>query len=149
MGARRKKSKKQSAASSQRPPDSTVFFIDRNLGRYTIADAPRAVGEQVEAHDDHLPSEAPDTAWIRLCGTRGWLAITQDKHIRYREGEKAAIQVSKASVFVLRAKTLTGDEMGEVLVAAVPKKKKFASKYAPPFIASVYRDGSVKMLKMS
>jgi len=149
MGARRKKSKKRSAASSQRRPDPTVFFIDRNLGRSTVAAALRTIGEQVEVHDDHLPSDAPDADWINLCGVRRWLAITRDKNIRYREWEKASIRASKARIFVLRAKNLTGEEMGKVLAVAVPKMQSFSNKQAPPFVAAAYRDGSVKMLEMS
>jgi len=53
MNARKRKSRKQSAAKRRLPPDYTIF-IERNLGKHTIARVLRDAGEQVEVHDDHL-----------------------------------------------------------------------------------------------
>lgn len=144
MAAKQKRSKKRSAASSRRPPKPHVFFIERNLGKYKVARALRAAGERVEIHDDYLSPDAPDEEWIRLVGRRGWIAITKDKNIRYRQWEREAIVRYKARIFVIRAKNVTADAIGVVLIKARNRIKRYADGHAPPFVAAIYRDGGVK-----
>ncbi len=66
-----------------------VFFLDRNLGKYTIAEALRQAGANVEIHDDHFQSDAKDEEWLGEVGRRGWIILTNDKKIRYRSNERA------------------------------------------------------------
>jgi len=149
MGGRRKRSRKRSAASSEQQPDSLpTYFIERSLGRYTIANALRAIGRRVEVHDDHLAAKAPDQRWIKLCGDNRWLAITKDRGIRYREWERRAIVEFQAKVYVIRPTNLTGHQIGELLVRALNRIEKFAHKNNPPFLAAIYRDGSVKVYEL-
>lgn len=143
MSARKRRSRKQSAANSRPPPEFT-YFIDRNLGKHKVAEAIRAAGEQVEVHDDHLPQNAPDEDWIQLVGEKGWLAVTKDKNIRYRQSEIAAIRAHAARIFVISPKNVTADDISEILLKASARMKKFAEKTQPPFVAAVYRDGAVK-----
>lgn len=75
---------------SRPPEDRPVLFIDRNLGRHILADRLREAGIPCEVHDDHLPQDATDADWLRLVGTKGWIAIGRDKNIRYRDPEKSA-----------------------------------------------------------
>ena len=144
MGGRRKRLKRLSAASSKQQPSPNVFFIERNLGRHAIAEALRNVGESVRVHDDHLNQDVADEEWIELVGRNGWLAITKDRNIRYRSWELEAIKKHKAKVFVVRAKDLTAQGIAEILLKARARIKRHAKKTTPPFIAAIYRDGSVK-----
>lgn len=137
------KSRKQFVVNSRQPPDF-VYFIDRNLGKHKVADAMRSAGERVEVHDDHLPQNAPDEEWIQLVGEKGWLAVTKDKNIRYRQSEIAAIRSHAARIFVVIPKNVTADDISEILLRASGRMKKFAEKASPPFVAAVYRDGAVK-----
>lgn len=122
----------------------TVFFIERSLGRYTVAQVLRDTGESVEVHDDHLPADAPDEEWVKLVASNGWLAITKDKNIRYRQGENDAINRYGAKVFVIRAKNLAGKDTASILAKAAVKMKRYARENRPPFIVAVYRDGSLQ-----
>jgi Holliday junction resolvase-like predicted endonuclease len=106
-----------------------------------VAAALEAAGIPHELHDDHLPKDAPDEAWIALCAERGWLAVTRDQRIRYRAGEIGAIVEHRASVFVVRAKNATGADVGEVLVATYARMQRFARKHAPPFVVGIDRAG--------
>lgn len=121
-----------------------VFFIERSLGRYKVAQALRDTGELVEVHDDHLPADAPDEEWIKLVAGNGWLAITKDKNIRYRQHENDAINRYGAKVFVIRAKNLAAKDTASILTKAAVKMKRYAKENRPPFIVAVYRDGSLK-----
>lgn len=110
-----RKSKKRSAASSPLPPEPTLF-LDRNLGQHIFADRLRAEGMAVEVHDDHLPQDAPDEAWIALVGAKGWMAITKDRNVRYRAAELEAIWRHAARVIVIRMTNATGPDHAALLV---------------------------------
>ena len=78
-------SRKRSAASfrSKRPSAAPPpFFIDRSLGRLTIASALREQGAEVHTHDTHFAQVARDEEWLAEVGRRGWEVITKDTRIR-------------------------------------------------------------------
>jgi hypothetical protein len=148
MVARKKRSKKLSERSSTKPPDRYTFFVERNLGRYDVPEALRATGADIVVHHDILPEDSPDEDWIRLCGEKGYIAITEDKHIRYRQHELEAIIEYQARVIVLRAKLLTGKQKGEVIAAVLTKIGKFADENSPPFVGRLLRSGQVTRYEM-
>jgi predicted nuclease of predicted toxin-antitoxin system len=123
-----------------------TFFLDRNLGKQTIAAALRQAGAAVQIHDDHFPQDATDVHWLREVGRRGWIVLTKDKRIRYRSHEQTALLQSGVRAFVLIAGNLTGREMAEVFVHALPAIRRFVASHQPPFIAKVTRRGTVSML---
>jgi predicted nuclease of predicted toxin-antitoxin system len=129
--------------SSIKPLSDFVFFAERNLGRYDVPEQMRAAGATVIVHADVLPDASPDEDWIELCGKKGWIAITEDKHIRYRAHEIEAVRHYKAKVFVLRAKQITGLQKGQIIAAALPKLARFAQANDPPFVASLVRSGRI------
>jgi len=143
MNARRRKSKKPSAASSKPQHKEYTLFIERNLGKHVVADCLREAGAKVEIHDDHLAPDAPDEKWISLVGRRHWVAITQDKYIRYRVAEKLAIIDHKARVLVVRAKNMTGKEKGELLASAIPAIQRFTNENKAPFVAGIDRSKKI------
>ena len=143
MGAGRRRSRKRSAANSKPQHKKFVFFLDRNLGREKVRTALRKAGELVEIHDDHLPLDAPDEDWIHLVARENWIAITKDKNIRYRAWERRAIKQYRARVFVITAKNLTGDEIGELLVRRLKKIKDFIEKHEAPFLAGITRGSDI------
>lgn len=144
MAGRRKKSKKQFAASSKRP--ELVIFLDRNLGRTVVAECLRQAGVRVEIHDDHFPDQrTPDETWLRFAGERGWVVITPDARIRYRENEKAAVESASVRQFVLTARGLTGHEIGDLLSKAVPKIYRLTQEFEPPFIGRITKGLKVSL----
>lgn len=143
MNARKRKSRKPSAASNKSLSDQ-VIFIERNLGKHKVAQILQQVGELVEVHDDHLPQNASDEEWIQLVGEHGWLAVTKDKNIRYRQSELEAIKQYRARIFVVRAKNVTADDIGNILLKASNRMKKFSARTKAPFVVAIYGDGSLK-----
>lgn len=121
-----------------------VFYLDRNLGRATIADILRAAGFEVEVHDDHLPQDAPDEDWIQLVAQNQWIGVTKDKNIRYRRSEIAAIKHYQAKVIVVRMKDLTGEQMGQLIAKNGQKILEFISRHSAPVIAGVDRNGKLQ-----
>jgi hypothetical protein len=76
---------------------------------------------------------------------RKWVVLTKDKRIQSRIGERAALMNAGARAFILVSGSLTGPEMGKIFVKALPKMQRFVTKYPPPFIAKVFKDGSLQM----
>lgn len=143
-----RKSRKRSGVSSRQRPETPAFFLDRNLGKHTIATRLRREGIRVEVHDDHLSPDAPDEEWVELVGREGWVAVTRDKNIRYRAVEISAIRKHSARVIVIRMKHATGPLMAELLVKERHRIARFVAKTKAPFVAGISRDGSVRAYKI-
>ncbi len=148
MGATRMKSKKRSAANSRSQPNPPTIFLDECLGGRTIATALRKAGFDVEIQDERskIPRGLDDTDWARLVAGRGWVAVTRDKHIRYRVAEKQAIADGKLALFVLASRSnLSRADIIDRVSAAAPRMAPFIRKNPPPFIAKIYQDGQIKL----
>src|SRR5436190_7425287 len=98
------KSRKQSAASSgPKPPEAIVFFLDRSLGKKTVAEALRKAGARVEVHDDHFDQDVSDETWLTEAGKQNWVVLTKDRRIRFRLTERTALINAGVRAFVLTA----------------------------------------------
>jgi hypothetical protein len=126
------------------PLQNTVFFIDRCVGKQSIAAPLRAAGLHVELHDDHFPQGAKDEEWLPVVGERGWLVITRDDRIRYHSLEAAAARNAGVGMLVVVSKNLTGPQTAEILLKAMERIRRFLKKHQPPFMVKIYRDGSIK-----
>ena len=125
--------------------EQPTFFIDRALGRKAVADALRKAGAKIEVHDDHFSMGALDIEWLPVVGERGWLILTKDDAIGRRLLEQIAVASSGARVFVLASGNLTGSAMADIFVAALTRMQKFSQGNSQPFIAKVYKRGTVRM----
>jgi len=126
------------------PREPLVFFVDRSLGRKVMPDALRAVGAEVRVHDDFFPQDAKDEVSLAEVGRHGWVVLTKDKRLRYREVEIQALLAEKVGCFILTARgDLSGVEVGHIFVKALPAMKKLCATTARPFIARVSRDGNL------
>ena len=123
-----------------------VFFVDASLGRHIVPEALRLKGVDVVAHDDRFGPGTPDAVWLEEAGRHGWLVLTKDKRIRYRENERRALRRAGVAAFVFVGKDLTGEEIAEALVAALPRMIRTAKRTPRPFIATVTPHGRVRLL---
>ncbi len=126
---------------------SFIFFVDRSLGKKAVADALRNAGEQVEVHDDLFPQNAEDTAWLPIVAQKGWIIVTNDSKIGNRQLELLAVRNSKAKVFVLVSGQIKGEDMAKIFVEALEPMKKLVAQQPGPFIAKVYKNGTVRIWK--
>jgi len=111
-----------------------------------VADALHQAGVDVQVHDDHLRRDAEDEEWLCEIGRRGWAVLTRDRRIRYRSHERATLMQAGVRAFVLVAGTLSGPEIAEVFVKALPAMRRFMARHQPPFIARGTRSGAVSLL---
>lgn len=128
------------------PLETAVFFIDRSVGKKTVAEPLRSADLNVEVHDDHFPQDALDEEWLTEVGRRRWCVITRDDRVRYRRLEAQAVRSAKVAMFVIVSKNLTGPQTAEVILKALGRIRRFISSHRRPFIAKIYRDGRVEKL---
>jgi predicted nuclease of predicted toxin-antitoxin system len=120
-------------------PREPVFFVDRSLGGKLVAEALRAAGATVIAHDDAFEQNAKDVEWLAEAGRRGWIVLTKDAAIRRNPREKAMFHAAQVRVFTLARKNLIGAEMATLFVKALPGMSKRAAKTPAPFVFSISR----------
>jgi hypothetical protein len=134
------------SSSSSGPPDDPVFCIDEALGRRVVPDALRAAGVRVELLIDHHPRGTADATWLPDVGRRGWIVLTKDKNMRRRPAEQLAIVRNGVRAFSLTSGDLSGPEMAEAFVRAMPGMRRLVRRHPGPFIASVTRSGLVAVV---
>lgn len=75
------------------------YFFDRSLGKASAARL-RESGWIIHLIADFYQDDAtriPDEEWIAEGCSRGWLLLTKDKRIRYRERELSALDAAISS----------------------------------------------------
>lgn len=132
---------------NSKPLENLTFFIDRALGKNKIASALREAGETVIVHDDVFKPDAQDVEWLPFVGEEGWIVLTKDAKIRYRTLEREALINSGARAFVFVSGNVPAIETAQILVKALPAMKEFIIKHRAPFIAKVFRNGSLDLMK--
>jgi predicted nuclease of predicted toxin-antitoxin system len=125
----------------------TTFFIDRCLGNRLIVETLRLAGVNVEIHDDHFGKNTQDVDWIPEIGKRGWVILTKDARIGKNKIERLAVADAEVRMFVLVSQNLSGADMANIFLQAIPEMEKFTLKNIAPFIAKVDRDSKVKVWK--
>lgn len=138
--------KRRFAASSTSPPERLTFFVDRSLGRRRLAEAIRAAGHDVVVHDDLFAADAPDETWLRKAGEEGWIVLTKDQRIRYRELEKRALVQSRVRAFVFTQKKQAVDDIIASFLESLPTIVRAVEDETPPFLASIQSGGRVRIL---
>lgn len=94
-------------------PSPATFFLDRSVGRHTVAAALREQGVDVRHMGEIYPYDGQfisDPEWILRCGQEGWVAITKDG--RLVGDHREAIEAAELRLFVFPNANLTGEEMG-------------------------------------
>ena len=127
--------------------DKPVFFIDRCLGKRRIIDALTPLGITLEVHDDHFSQATLDVEWMPEIGRRGWIIFTKDAAIGRNAIERQTVAQANIRMFSLASQNLSGRQMAEIFCLAMPRIKIFLEQHPAPFIAKIYRDGSVSEWK--
>lgn len=144
--------KKASAANSnwQTRLKEQVFFLDRCLGKSVIAGKLRAAGLTVVSHFDEFPqtesvAELDDSRWLKAIGARGWLILTKDQHFDRNQIELAGLLASGAPCLVLTGGNMTGEQMADAFLRAMPAIARMLTKFPRPFVARVTIAGTVQL----
>ncbi len=82
-----------------------------------------------------------------MAGAKGWIVLGKDRAIRRRENERQAVLDANVKLFTLTSANLSGQDMAEAFVLALPRIARVVAASTGPLIAAVYRDGKVKLLR--
>lgn len=103
-------------------------------------------GIRIAFHDDHFPQGTPDTEWLRDVGRRGWIVLTKDTRIRYRPNEKQALLGAGVRAFAFASGNLSGAQMSDAIVKALPKMLKLLATHRRAFVARITAASDVAIL---
>lgn len=119
-----------------------MIFIDRSIPR-GVAEALKAVRDDVLWLEDRFSHDAKDTQWINAVGREGWLVISRDKKIRTRPGERAALMRASVGAFILTQKQdLTRWDYLKLLARTLDDMESTYETTDRPFIVGVGRTGT-------
>lgn len=91
--------------------------------------------------------DTPDEEWLTRAGKEGWIVLTKDKLIRKRPIEREALVAAHARAFVFTGGNMSGIEMAESIVAAIPRMLRVIAATEPPFIARITGSGAVDVIE--
>lgn len=138
---------KKLSATNLKQLNDIVFFVDRSLGRNVIASALNSIGAKTEIHDDHFPQDTGDITWLTEVGKHGWIVLSKDERIRHHPLELYALKEANVGAFFLTSKGVSGEEMAQIFVKAMPLILNACSSNKTPFIFLVYKDGKIAKIK--
>ena len=80
----------------------------------------------------------PDSEWLELVGSRGWIAFTKDKHIGRLRSQRMAIVKFKVRCFYLTKQNLDTKEMAARFLNDLPRITKACARPGP-FMFAVHK----------
>ena len=97
----------------QEQPDPTtpIFFLDRSVGKYTVAGALRQIGVKAIHMGEVYPDDGQyvsDPEWIERCGQEGWVALSKDPAAG--RDHLDAVEEAGLQLFVFSNANVTGEE---------------------------------------
>lgn len=125
------------------------FLADRNLGKRVVG-ALRAAGETVhtlaDVFGEDRSQQVEDESWLAYAGSMGWAALTKDRRIRHRTGERDAVREHGVVLFALSNANLGFAEMAGAFLTAMPRLHEIHQDRSGGSIWIVHRDGTVDRL---
>lgn len=123
-------------------PADPVFFLDRGLGRFLVAEAIRDRGfvalPMAEVYPHGADEHVRDEDWILRADAEGWVALTKDYSLMRDHADTLAR--TSLRVFSLNNANLTGSEMADRFTTHLNRILQRASKPGP-FVYVVAKKG--------
>ena len=141
MQAKKRSGTPSAASSTSRPPEPLTFFLDESLDSSTVATALSDAGARVERSTLHFPRGTQDEVWLAKAGQNGWVVLTRDQRIRYRQLERLALEAAKVRAFVFTGGNVTSKDTGAILAGALDRMASIARADPGPFIYHIGRSG--------
>ena len=93
---------------------------------------------QVEPHNVHFPNTVPDDhVWLGLCGNKGWVGLSRDKEMGWKDIVVRTIMNQRVKAFVCIGKHPHA-RIAENLVNSMHRMDRLVRKHRDPFIARLY-----------
>ena len=125
-----------------RPDAPPIFFLDRGIGRYIVADALRQAGFEVvlmaAIYPDGTDERVDDPTWIARASSENWVALTKDPSIV--RAHEDALRASSLRVFAFNNAHLTGEVMAQRVVSNLQRIVQ-RSRQPGPFVYVISVDG--------
>ena len=144
MQAKKRSGTPSAASSISKPREPVTFFLDESLDSLSVVTALREAGAVVQRLTEIFPKGTPDEVWLAKAGENGWVVLTRDKRIRYRQLERLALQAAKVRTFVFTGGNVTGKDTGVILARRLRQLEKLARSVSGPFIYTVSRSGALR-----
>jgi hypothetical protein len=126
-----------------------MIFIDRSIPR-SVARALQMVRDDVEWLEPTFPHDATEEEWLRAIGERGWIAVTRDKKIRSRPGERRALIENKVGCFYFSQKQpLKKWDYLKLLVLKLDDMGRIFAEVERPFLYGIGRTGELRRVALS
>jgi predicted nuclease of predicted toxin-antitoxin system len=122
-----------------------IFYVERSLGGKVVPESLQQAGLNIERHKSHFVHNAEDVEWLPFCGQMGWVVLTKDKAIRSNEVELTALTRAGVACFVISSGEMTGEDMANAYIKALPHIARFLKNKERPFIARVSPEGNVEI----
>lgn len=117
--------------------------MGRKLGRRLQEE-----GLRVVLHDDEFAPGTLDVEWLTVVGQNGWIAITKDQRLRFRPLEKAALIAAGLRTFVFTSGNMSGAEVADAIVKALPKMRALLEIHKDAFVARVTSTSDVEIVDL-
>jgi hypothetical protein len=105
----------------------------------------RGADLNVEIHDDHFAQDAPDEQWLMVAGQAGLSLRVMNAFVTALL--RQAIHRAKVRMFVVVAHGhLRIESVADIFLKALPKVRSITASQEPPFIAKIWREGSVEVI---
>ncbi len=79
-------------------------------------------------------------------GERGWIVLTKDTRIRYRPNEKQALLAAGVRAFAFTSGSLSGAQMNDAIVKALPRMQKLLAAHPHAFVARITATSDVAIV---
>lgn len=147
---RHRKSKEQSNTNAdyQRQLKRTTFYLERSFGGHSTLEDLRAAGLNIETHEVRFRHNTEDVDWLLLVGEKKWIPLMADLEIGRNPLEMDALLAGKVRAFVVvKEDGAPHTQYTESIIIALPQIFRMLEEIRYPFIAKVYKDGSVFLWK--
>jgi hypothetical protein len=127
--------------------DDFILYLDENLDNCKpILDVLLNNRVQHHRHSDHFARGVADEVWLEYVAERAWVVLTKDKRNRYNELERVVLRQYGVREFYFGSGNVTGTEMAQALVIAIPRMRTLIREYGPPLVGSIARSGHITVV---
>lgn len=124
------------------PEGLPELFLDRSLGPVQVPRLLRDSGLSLITLTEHYgqprDQDVPDSEWLELVGSRGWIVFTKDKRIGRVRSQRMAIVKFKVRCFYLTKQNLDAKEMATRFLNNLPRISKACARPGP-FMFAVHK----------
>lgn len=95
---------------------------------------------RVEPYHQHFSlDDVPDREWLRYVGSRGWIALSHNKYIRYERDELDELMTSRVKAFFIIGRGPHSSYVHGIL-RNIDGIYRCVQENAEPFVAKVYQN---------